>query len=101
MITAALLLLLLLIIVITCHEVLHQQISFRVLGESTYSCLDAKLYGSHEGVGLDLLVGDQPILVDPPVADLPVAITVGTVFRVSSAFLILRPSVVEGAMLIL
>ena len=89
---------------LTCHEVLHQQVSLCVLGESTYSCLDTKLNGSHEGVGLDLLVRDQPILVDSPVADLPVTIIVGTIFRLSSSsssFLILCPSIVEGAMLIL
>ena len=63
--------------------------------------MDAKLDGSHEGVGLDLLVRDQTILVDSPVADLPISITVGTVLRVSSPLLILRPPIVEGAMLIL
>ena len=89
------------IIDITCHEVLHQQVSFCVLGESTNSCLDAKLYGSHEGVSLDLLVRDQPILVDSPVADLSVTIIVGTIFRLSSSFLIIGPSIVEGSMLIL
>ena len=89
------------IIDITCHEVLHQQISFCVLGESTNSCLDTKLYGSHEGVGLDLLVGDQTILVNSPVSDFPVTIIVGTVFRMSSPLLILRAAIVEGAMLIL
>ena len=88
-------------IILTCHEVLHQQISFCVFGESTYSCLDAKLDGSHEGVGLDLLVRDQPILVDSPVADLSVTIIVGTIFRMSPSFLLVRPSIVEGAMLIL
>ena len=41
------------------------------------------------------------ILVNSPVSNFPVTIIVGTVFRMSSSLLILRASVVEGAMLIL
>ena len=95
-------------IIHTCHEVLHKQISFCVFGESTYSCLDAKLDGSHEGVGLDLLVGDHPSLVDPPVADLPVTFTDRTVLGVTgsvpsppSVSEVLRPTIIEGAVLVL
>ena len=94
-----------------CHEVLHQQVSLGILGQSSYSCLDAELYGAHESVGLDLLVGHQPGLVDPPVADLPVAFTDRIVLGVarpcpcscscSSWSPSLRASIIEGAMLVL
>ena len=36
--------------------------------------LDPELDGGHQLVGLDLLVGDFPLLVDAPVADLPLLV---------------------------
>ena len=47
------------------------------LGQHSHTGLDAQLNGPHQLIGLDLLVGHLALLIDPPVPNLSVSITVG------------------------